>query len=469
MINNSNIINYNTRASNTNSNRTIEPLLFKFMHKSPLTRAYLTVCEIVDSNDIFVERTAQVLRAPPIYVNPLPPNVFSSEFDNTPLPNAFDFYTDGSMTQNPGPGGGAFYSPNFWIQSKLFPILHDSTINCAELLAFKLLFESVYFIYNNYNINKLNLNIYTDSLFCINLFSLSGIPKFDYYYQIMTEIIEIINNINEIANIKIKIIKVKSHIGVEGNEIVDAIAKQAAKLAAIVKMESELDDIDCISYPCVKYNTNSNPIVVDNTLLLQSEQLLYEKHCKLEFYNFCLNPSSNGTRFIGNLSFLNAFEKDLQTNEWIYNNLKNEMNIELKLLTANELSTIIKLRTDHINLNGYQYFMFPASSNHNGLCTQCYHPVIESVQHFLFECKKFEKERKTLYRELRQYNIFFKNKSNFNLKNILFPFRWLPFPDPNDEFYKQKIYERNATNVGILHLVYEFVQKTQRFNGEYGE
>ena len=92
MFKNSNIFKYTTRNSVLRSNRDIDPLIFKFMCKSPLTRAYLTMIDVSDSYDIFGERPKDVVRAPPIYSNPMPVNVVSSEFDSFPLPNASGFF-----------------------------------------------------------------------------------------------------------------------------------------------------------------------------------------------------------------------------------------------------------------------------------------------------------------------------------------------------------------------------------------
>ena len=45
------------------------------------------------------------------------------------------------------------------------------------------------------------------------------------------QIFTIINNINQIYTLKIRIIKVRSHILIKGNEIADKLAKKAASIA----------------------------------------------------------------------------------------------------------------------------------------------------------------------------------------------------------------------------------------------
>ena len=55
-------------------------------------------------------------------------------------------------------------------------------------------------------------------------------------------------------NIKIKIIKIKSHSNIEGNEIVDIIAKKGADIA--VEAKNKKNKLD--------YNIFNNPIIVDN-------------------------------------------------------------------------------------------------------------------------------------------------------------------------------------------------------------
>ena len=66
--------------------------------------------------------------------------------------------------------------------------MHDTTINYAELNAFNLVFKSIYKSYKNKSSNIKNITIYTDSLFCCNLFKITGYAKLDYYYNLIQKI-----------------------------------------------------------------------------------------------------------------------------------------------------------------------------------------------------------------------------------------------------------------------------------------
>ena len=134
---------------------------------------------------------------------------------------SLDFFTDGSCKPNPGPGGCAYYSPNFSIKSKIFVIDHDTSINYCELYGIKFVLQSVnnYIEFcksnNNSCIKKLNyINIFTDSKFVCDILSINGYPKFNYYYGLINEIFVLSNVLLE-NNIQININKIKGHDGIE--------------------------------------------------------------------------------------------------------------------------------------------------------------------------------------------------------------------------------------------------------------
>ena len=377
------------------------------------------------------------------------------------------------MINNPGVGGGAYFSNNFLIQEKLDPILHDTTINYAELSAIKTVFESILTVYKNTKFVPIkNITIMTDSLFCLNLLSINGYPQYKYYYDLLQIIWTIINNINKICNIKIKICKIKSHSGNYGNDMADILAKQAANIAHKIKFENELNiDKDCREFPNHTYNNNNNSINVDNTIMINK----FKEKIKIDndwYWNDLITQyefSGLENKYIGKGQFISIFPTT-RYGEYIYQKQSNYLIDEYKYLKADEASTINKLRTEHINLNSYKHYYFEKKEVKNKLCQYCISNLnIDTVQHYLFECKKYEKERRRMHKRLRKINKLFKNRKNLTFKNILFPHTWQNKLDQNDENYKYKKYENINVRIEIFKTVKKFVEDTQRFNGDYGE
>ena len=83
---------------------------------------------------------------------------------------------------------------------------------------------------------------------------MDGYAKLDHYYNLLQKIFKLINDINNENNIKIKIIKIKSHSNIRGNDIVDLIAKKGASMA----MDAKNGNNKLI------YNGINNPMIVDN-------------------------------------------------------------------------------------------------------------------------------------------------------------------------------------------------------------
>ena len=461
---------------------------FKYIQKSPLSRAYKVIESLhkfeenenknnkynklygIDNEkmeDIFKFRKNQVMKAIPTYKERYPNNIEVCDvYETKPraLNNSYIFYLDGSCKPNPGPGAGAYYSPNFIIRSKLEPIMHDTTINYAELKAFDLVFKSINQLYKDKSIEMKNVTIYTDSLFCCNLFKITGFAKLDYYYQLLQKIFKKINGIHKIANgMKIKIIKIKSHSNIEGNEIADIIAKKGADLANEAKYKKN----------ALKYNTFNNPIIVDNNK-----------------YNSILKKMINNE----NLNELKQYQKGLLTKDkekfycenifiqmMKYGNNGDEismdgykfMNHEFKYLNQKEVSLINKLRTEHINLNNYIYYYHEKNNKEkkevtNGKCINC--KCNETISHYILECNMFDQQRKILFKKLRKIDIKFKNRNNVSIIEILFPHIWqINYTKDLDSDYKLKNDRNTRIRIEILKAIIEFVRKTERFNGEYGE
>ena len=124
----------------------------------------------------------------------------------------FDFFTDGACIPNPGPGGCAYFLPNFGIKSKIYMVDHDTSINYCELFGIKLVLQSVKnfidYCKENSLLLKVNyINVFTDSKFICDISNIYGYPKYDYYYKLLVQIFTLckeLENNNIYININTK-------------------------------------------------------------------------------------------------------------------------------------------------------------------------------------------------------------------------------------------------------------------------
>ena len=460
---------------------------FKYINRSPLSRAYLLIEKLhkfeinqfnenkynkiydkeLDIEKIFKEREIQVMKALPIYEIRMPNNIEVCDmYEKKPnkLADSYIFYLDGSCKPNPGPGAAAFFSPNYCIKSKVAPILHDTTINYAELKAFELVFESICNLMKNKKIDGKNITIYTDSLFCCNLFKITGYAKLEYYYKVIQNIFKQINQINKLNNnINIKIIKVKSHSNIKGNDIVDMIAKMGADMAVEAKNgKNEL-----------KYNRFYNSIMVDNYRYNELLKQIIKRDKIIEWNLFEKNCIENENMFKGESIYLRMRKYGCNNNEWNENNHKEFYN-EYKFLNQKEVSIINKIRTEYINLNNYVYYYHEKNKKEikdgktMGKCKHC--KCNENISHYILDCKLYENQRKKLFKKLRNIDIKFKNQNKITILDLLFPHLWqIKYAKEYDENYKEKNNKNIRVRVEIFKQIVKYTETTRRFNGQYGE
>ena len=140
---------------------------------------------------------------------------------------------------------------------------------------------------------------------------------------------------------------------------------------------------------------------------------------------------------------------------------------------------ISKLRTEHTNLNDYQYYL---NYHFDGNCKFCDTP--ETVEHFIMECPGITDQltlslsrknvnynvcRNRLRKKVRGIACFFKNPANFTIINLLFPHIWQLKPYRDDMDYNRKLENNVWKRAQILKHVCQFVRETKRFVDEpYG-
>ena len=97
---------------------------------------------------------------------------------------------------------------------------------------------------------------------------------------------------------------------------------------------------------------------------------------------------------------------------------------------------ISKLRTEHIALNGYAKKIL---SNPTDRCPRC--QVVETVEHFLMDCREFDEQRAEMRKKLIGINNQFNDESFFSIRNVLFPHLWVRVLQIVNDFVKQKSQE----------------------------
>ena len=409
---------------------------------------------------------------------------------------------------------------------------HDTSINYCELLGIKLVLQSVKnfidYCKEDSLLLKVNyINIFTDSKFVCDILNICGYPKYDYYYKILIHIFKLCKEL-ENDNINININKINSHIGIDGNEKADKLAKEAAKLAR----ECKFGGNKFINYDC-----NKNPVQIDiekdliklriqrkkvrkmkltsekniaNIIKLSDESENIQNENKNKIMNYSMYDYNNFfddddfKRYRGGNIFINSLVHfDLSVK-----NRTNKMRKELEFLNQRECEIIMKLRTEYVNLNQYLHHI---NFHPDGKCEHC--GVVESVSHFLIDCIGFKKEknkekkkeiaklnglnesketnesnksnelnesnnndkdkvdfsiaRKQMRKRLRGIAIFFKQEKNFNAMNILFPHTWQGNPKRDKDFKKneKKFLEKR---IAILKAVINYVDRTRRFKNDFG-
>ena len=157
-------------------------------------------------------------------------------------------------------------------------------------------------------------------------------------------------------------------------------------------------------------------------------------------------------------------------------NFNKTMRNQLKDLSKFESEIINKLRSECINRNGYKKFRYNES---NGKCIYCH--VEETVEHFIIKCPGNKNEfviynnecemnygqiRTNFRNELIKQAIFFKQESNFNIINLLFPQVWQQDPIITNPKYHEIKKKNRKREISILKSVVKFVKETKRFKKE---
>ena len=184
--------------------------------------------------------------------------------------------------------------------------------------------------------------------------------KFSKITNLFAEILTELGNC-QIQNKTVKVAWIKSHIGIEGNEIADLIAKEACTdgIENICKIPASDFTRQIRNKAKIKFNSN------------------FTSNEKGKFYK--------------------SYQQNIPNSAWFLHP-KQEMH-------KNFVRTICRLRSGHCLTKSYKHKIKLVDSP---LCDNCGDE--ETLQHILLECKQYTEERISLFNEL------------YKTKNVVYPF-----------------------------------------------
>ena len=333
--------------------------------------------------------------------------------------NILFVFTDGSLKN--GFGGYGIYSlynpilyiDENWVRDqKIIADLKKYVgssydINYIELLA---VYEALkHLLFYEYKIlsNMKNIYMVTDNKQVLKWISGEYKVRESYFYDIIINIYKYVNEIYKKCKTTTSLQWCKGHM-FKGNEEADILAKQAVE-------ENEYKN---------KTTTKTTPISISTTKNIV-KKLIYREAIKNQYTK---------QHIISNiLKKWNIFEEY---------GIK-QLEIDINMLTKLQYSILTQLRTGHVKLNfclhqlnhmDYYKQQYNENNgninkyltcnkiccleNNSGHCKYCKNSL-ETVQHFIMDCKKYNQQRHKFYHKSMQ--ILFLYQLNFTLKNILFP------------------------------------------------
>ena len=281
-----------------------------------------------------------------------------------------------------------------------------------------------------------------------NLLAGNSYPALRIYYDVLLDIFQIIKNLQLVFTINF--VKVPSHTEIKNNDEADERAKAAANEA--INMQNNNDN---------EWKPELTPAIVDIQRYTSSIREYYQNQTQIEFdklYNKHFNTNApNGHNFKDYFMLQSMYYE----NGSFRTNIGKIWQHEMYKLSSKNSIIIHKLRTEHIELNGYLHAL---KSHPSDQCKEC--KIMETVSHFVMNCPKYNTIRDELRLALIRIDERFNEEYFFNIENLLFPHLWVELPKPDDEEYKSLWNEATIKRVSVLNLVCKYVYNSKRFNDD---
>ena len=412
-----------------------------FHNKSALSRAWFlkNIIEDTDDTDWQSPKMNEIKESKyslPCYLIPHPMNIVlymnvNEIIDDIKNENSFTWWTDGSVIDD-GYGGFGYVTLQHRQEGKMIAnygwIEHKTNIDYCELSAIDAALDECV---NDDNILKNDnfeyITIMTDSLFCMYMCDMKRYCKFEYYYDILQNIFKKCTQLKKYGK-TIRMVKIPAHSGYTGNELADYWAKYASRHAR--KIDYNNDSISNNEVPLIVQCEINDAMINDH---------YYEKRERLE------ELKRNARERKGKQSINSSLYDGIRRTKYLKR--------EKAYMSFNETAIIVRLRTEHIELNKYNNIIYAYGKQTDSKCNEC--KVDETVTHFICKCKRYANQRKWLYDELCKCNSAFRNKNEvLDIKRLLFPHQYQGKPGKHENLMMR---------IKILKLVCKYVSMTKRF------
>ena len=146
-------------------------------------------------------------------------------------------FTDGSCLTNPGPcgAGAVIYHPEGHFDSIKRPVASHGSILLGELVAILSVMEHI--LTNSHQIDQEEIRIFCDSQTAVGMLTLNWTSN--HYQDVIKRIKEAMSTL-KFRGWKIEIVWTPGHSEVEGNEVADRLAKEAAVEAKDLEEETSV-------------------------------------------------------------------------------------------------------------------------------------------------------------------------------------------------------------------------------------
>ena len=257
-------------------------------------------------------------------------------------------FTDGSCLPNPGPcsAGAVIYHPDGQEECIKRPVTAYGSILLGELVA--ILSVTEHLTTNNSHIQHRQIRIFSDSQTAVGIITLNWVP--DHYLHVIKKINENISSL-ESKGWNLEIVWTPGHSEVQGNDVADRLAKEAAMEAKELGEETSIvtvQDIKRHARVSIRYKWQQRWDIGESGRDFYLCKPFLKSNPRLDYPNIKL------------------YEKMLQ------------------------------LRTGYSKLNDYRHKLGQVETRY------CECGQIETVQHYLLECPLYDEARYTLLKRLRE-------------------------------------------------------------------
>ncbi len=346
-------------------------------------------------NMSMVSTTMNVKRYPitstPLYQIKVPTNYIVDEEESIPSNkfqmNTLNIFVDGSCHPNPGIAAAAAYiPPTIQFNEDIQTLQYDkpTTISTAEIGAVQIATDNALNYKSDIPSDIFTIKIWSDSKSTLQYLNFTAFPK---YQNTKEEIQKVFQNLKTIQckypNHTVHFKKIKAHSNHPHNDKVDKLANNAAKSGGYDR--NKLGDI---SYQVQL--TQIHQSIMKN----RKQQWAHRKNKNAIIYKY---------------------------NRWYTNHL---YHILFKNMNIHQIGMATRIISEHIELNQYLH-KYELKNDENIIqsspnCSYC--NEIESVEHFLLNCNKYQPQRTKLFNNITKIWSGYNNGWNISIGTLLFPY-----------------------------------------------